>query len=132
LIRSTEGGYGIVRSGRSANSTNSRLAYDGDTSTAWSVDESARRTFIWFDLGDEVSISTLRWLIGEASPDLSVTIDVSPDRRGWNTVGTVTDLTTGDWQTIETNAQARYVRLTLNAEDAESLVFSLAEIEFAE
>lgn len=126
---SSEGTYGIVRSGRSAGSTNSRLAYDADPSTAWSVDGSTRRSFVWFDLGDVTSVGTVRWLLTDASPGLSVTIEVSTDRRTWDEVGTVTEITTGDWQSIDLGVEARYIRLSLNGEDA--VVFNLAEIEFA-
>jgi hypothetical protein len=119
-----------VRSGRSASSTNSRLAYDGDSSTAWSVDGATRRTYVWFDLGGVVSVNSIRWLLSGASPGLSVTIDVSSDRRQWEEVGTVTDLTVGDWQSIDLGVEARYIRLSLNSKE-ETRAFSLAEIEFA-
>jgi hypothetical protein len=122
--------YEVVRSGRSAGSTNSRLAYDGDPSTAW-VDDSGRRTFVWFDLGDVVSVSSVRWLVAEVTPGLSVTIEVSADRRTWDEVGTISEITIGDWQSNDIAIEARYVRLSLNAADGEPLVFSLAEIEFA-
>ena len=114
------------------NSTNSRLAYDGDPTTSWSVDGSARSTFVWFDLGDNVTIGSINWLVGEVSPGLSVTVETSPDRRTWEDHGTISDVIVGDWQTIEAGFDARYIRLTVNADDPDAMVFTLAEITFAE
>ena len=113
--------YEFTRSGRPAGAPQSLTAYDGDSKTAWSVAD-ATETWIWFDLGEERPLREVRWLTSGAG---TIEVAVSADREEWSDVGE-REVDPG-WQSLDAREEARYVRLTLVAEE-EGSVPPLAEV----
>jgi uncharacterized protein YkwD len=70
----------IVGSGRTDNSSNSAVAYDGDYSTYWAT--TTRRApasaWIWFDLGSPQAISEIDWMFAKGGAADTFAIDVTP------------------------------------------------------
>jgi F5/8 type C domain len=128
----TGGQYEIVRSGRTANSGDSRAAYDGDPSTVWATDGQAapRRADVWFDLGEERAIGSVRWLPSDWAEGSTLSIEVSNDRRSWDEVAKVEPGTPGEWQSIPIGLTARYVRLRFDNPDHAAVIGFVAEVEF--
>ncbi len=125
-------GYAFERGGRSDNSLNSGLAIDGDPNTVWMTDSEAppESAFVWYDLGGRMSIGEIRWLVAEAVPGTTLTIEVSTNRRRWDEVATVTEFTPGKWQSVDGNDdEARYVRFSFTNADGAPVIGYLAEVE---
>lgn len=126
-------GYPIARAGRSANSTSSLAAFDGDPATVWITDsaEAPARAFVWFDLGQSRPIGQIRWLLSRAVPGVEMTIEVSSDRRNWTKVATVTEFSPGNWQAVETAVEGRYVRFSFANPGGAAVIGYLAEVQIA-
>jgi hypothetical protein len=125
-------GYAFERGGRSENSLNSGLATDGDPTTVWTTEfETAPESaFVWYDVGGRKSIGEIRWLITEAVPGVTLTIEVSTNRRRWEEVATITEFTPGEWQSADGEGEeARYVRFTFTNPERAPVIGYLAEVE---
>jgi hypothetical protein len=112
----------IVRSGRPNDAPRTLTAYDGDPSTIWTPASGADETWIWFDLGTEQRVRAMHLL---ALGPGEVEIAISSDRRRWQDIARVD--TGKGWQEIALRDDARYVRLSLRAND-EGEMPSIAEV----
>ena len=95
-------------------------AYDGDPTTAW--DPGDDETWLWFDLGEKRRLRAVRWLV-DAPGEIEVA--VSQDRRRWRDLGRQEVI--AGWDGVAVRADARFVRLTLLANDDGELP-QLAEV----
>lgn len=125
--------YRITRSGRTRDSANSRVVFDGNVETVWStsgnvVSESA---FVWVDLGRELPIGAIRWIVSNATEGVTLTIEVSDDRRDWTPAANDLPLTAGEWQTFESDVVGRYVRFIFANPNGAAVFGYLAEVEIA-
>ncbi len=102
----------IVRSGRPNDEPATVAVYDGDPTTTWVPAADAEETWLWLDVGAERRLRSVRWL-GRGSG--SIEVSLSSDRERWRDVERVD--VRGGWQGIDVRDDARYVRLTLLADD---------------
>lgn len=77
-------------------------------------------------------MGSVQWLLSNVVTGVTITIEASQDRRAWQDMGTVTNAVAGEWQTIDLGTGARYIRLTIKADNRDELTFDLAEIVFSQ
>jgi hypothetical protein len=121
--------YRVKRTGRSSNSSSGKSAIDGDPASAWSTTGRTPRTaYVVFDLGEVRSIATIAWLFAESGGAAGLRIDVSDDRDTWTTISEPGDAPAGDWQSLDYDGSARYVRFYFSNPDRSPILGSLAEV----
>lgn len=113
----------ITRSGRPEGAPSSVVAYDDDPDTEWRPEESAAGAWLWLDLGEVRELNEVRWLASGAG---RIAVALSDDRKEWRTVETID--VGRSWQETALKDEARYVRLSLTAEDEGDLP-AITEIE---
>jgi hypothetical protein len=102
----------VARGGRPDSEPRTSAAYDQDPRTVWVPEAGNEETWLWVDLGETRRVRAVSWL-AEGSGEIDV--ELSDDRRRWRFVETV-DVERG-WQGVKLRDDARYVRLTLIADD---------------
>lgn len=113
----------IERSGRPSQESRSLPTYDDDPTTVWQPDATNGASWVWFDLGAEQGVREVRWLVDGSG---AVEVAVSSDRRRWEAVERVE--ASGGWQGAGLRENARYVRLTLLADDEGDALPGIAEV----
>ncbi len=122
--------YVFASSGRSSNSVAGEAAYDGDPSTIWMTNTRAQpqSAYIWFDLGGVRPISTIQWLLGNDGFAAGMHIQVSDDRHAWTTLASPGNAPPSEWQALDVNSSARYVRFFFENPDGAPELGGLAEV----
>src|SRR4029079_19242455 len=108
------------------------VVLDGDPSTIWQTDGTSvpRSASLVLDLGADVSIGTVRWLVPEAGFAGVVQIDVSSDRTNWTTVATPDAIVPGAWNESSVGVvAARYVRFSTTNPEALGVIGGIVEVE---
>ncbi|HKG27059.1 MAG TPA: discoidin domain-containing protein, partial [Thermomicrobiales bacterium] len=103
--------YRISRGTASSGSDSARTVADGDPTTVWyATGGDAPLAFVQLDLGRVTSIGEIRWLVADPVAIAGLEIQVSADRRTWTTLATPGVGPVGEWQTVSTSTEARFIR----------------------
>jgi hypothetical protein len=122
----------VARTFRTANATSAVAAIDGDPATSWGTTAGAppRSASLVIDLGQELPVGFIRWLVAADGFTGALRIDVSADRREWSTVATVEPGDPATWSEFSTpGVTARYVRFFVTNPEQLPAVGGLAEVE---
>lgn len=121
----------ITGGGRTSNSANSQLAYDGKTGTFWYTTGSGTPSsaYIYLDLGAAKSIGKIEWLFSKSGSADSYKIQVSNDKTNWTTISNQSNGKSGSWYSKSVGKQARYVRFYFNNPNKDKALGFLAEVK---
>ncbi len=121
----------ITGGGRTSNSANSQLAYDGKTGTFWYTNAKGTPSsaYVYLDLGATKSIGKIQWLFSKSGSADSYKIQVSNDKKTWTTVSNQKNGKSGTWYTKSVGKKARYVRLYFDNPNKDKVLGYLAEVK---
>jgi len=120
-------GLSISNSGHSSGSNSGRIVSDGVLDTSWVQTGRSREPYLRLDLGEIVTIGTIRWyLTGKASID-GIELQVSTDRRNWATLD-IEESAVGWNEFDSTGLEVRYLRFIFASTDGKEPVGGLAEV----
>jgi len=122
--------YIFTGSGRSANSTNSTLAWDNQTGTFWETTASSPPSSarIYFDLGESKYVSRVQWLFQRTGWADWCTVEWSNDRVKWEFLADASNPTAKVWYERLVNRKIRYVRFVFLNPDKDAKLGGLAEV----
>jgi len=117
--------------GRSASSTSSLQAFDGDLETSWYTTTSStpRNGYVYFDLGSSVYISKIMWYFNQGGASDLFEIQVSNDKSHWSTLISRETTNAGSWQSLKVGDRARYVRFYFYNPNQDGVLGYLAEVK---
>jgi uncharacterized protein YkwD len=120
----------IVASGRTDNSSDSTVAYDGDYSTYWATTtkKAPPSAWIWFDLGSPQAISEIDWMFAKAGAADTFAIDVSLDRETWSQVTMKSNGAVDEWRSVAWQGTARYIRFYFANPNKDRVLGYLSEV----
>jgi uncharacterized protein YkwD len=120
----------IASGGRTANSAESGLAYDGDLKTAWVTesDTPPSSAHIWFDLGSPQQIRAIEWMFSRGGAADQFLIEVSGDQETWTEIAAKSNGSVGDWRSVRWSGETRYVRFTFLNPNGDPVLGYLAEV----
>jgi F5/8 type C domain len=120
----------IESGGRTNNSTNSALAYDGDFSTYWATTakKPPQNAYIWFDLGSIQAIRSIEWMFAQGGGADRFAIDISLDRETWTQITMKSNASVNEWRTVTWKGSARYVRFYFANPNDDAVLGYLAEV----
>jgi uncharacterized protein YkwD len=120
----------IVASGRTDNSSDSAVAYDGDFSTSWATTskKAPKNAYIWFDLGTPQEISAIEWMFAKQGAADQFAIDVSLDKQAWTQVAAKSNGAVDEWRSATWRGTARYVRFYFSNPDEDPVLGYLCEV----
>jgi len=121
----------ITGGGRTSNSANSQVAYDGKTGTFWYTTGSGTPSsaYVYLDLGASKSIGKIGWFFAKSGSADSYKIQLSNDKATWTTVSNQTNGKSGSWYTKQVGKKARYVRFYFNNPNRDKVLGYLAEVK---
>ena len=120
----------IAASGRTDNSSDSAVAYDGNFSTSWATTskKAPKNAWIWLDLGSAQEISAIEWMFGQPGAADQFAIDVSLDRQTWTQVTTKSNGAVNEWRSASWHGTARYIRFYFSNPNGDPVVGYLTEV----
>jgi len=120
----------IVGSGRTDNSSDSAVAYDGDYSTYWATTskKAPPSAWIWFDLGSPQQISEIDWIFAKGGAADTFAIDVSLDRKTWSQVTMKSNGAVDEWRSVAWSGTARYIRFYFANPNVDRVLGYLSEV----
>ena len=121
----------ITGGGRTSNSTNSQVVYDGKTGTFWYTTGKGTPSsaYVYVDLGASKSIGKIEWLFSKSGSADSYKIQLSNDKTNWSTVSSQSNGKSGTWYTKKVGKKARYVRIYFNNPNKDKVLGYLAEVK---
>jgi uncharacterized protein YkwD len=120
----------IVGSGRTDNSSDSAVAYDGDYATSWATTskKAPKNAYIWFDLGSAQEISAIEWMFAKPGAADQFAIDVSLDKKTWTQVSTKSNGAVDEWRSASWAGTARYIRFYFSNPNGDPVLGYLSEV----
>lgn len=120
----------ILQGGRTTNSTDSNLAFDGDFETDWSTNGSdvPRIAYVWFDLGTPHELSRIEWMNSTAGIADNFSIDISLDGESWTEIAQKSNGSVDEWRSIRWSGTARFVRFYFSNPNGDPVVGGLSEV----
>ena len=121
----------LPASGGSAGATHTSRIRDGKLNTSWYTTgaEYPASGFVYVDLGHETDIREVGWVFSKSSGAPLLEIQISNDKRSWQTIGTAGNAPADEWQRLSVVATGRYVRwLVTNTTGARQIGY-IAEVE---
>ena len=123
--------YVIAAISGSAGTTGAAATDDASAATGWRTTGGTPATAsLTVDLGQEVAIGRLRWLLGAPGVTDRLTIARSVDGVAWTLVGSYGSGPTGIWQGISPGASARFIRFTAENPGQRPVLGTISEIQF--
>lgn len=122
----------ITGGGRTSNSVNSQVVYDGKTGTFWYTTAKSgtpKSAYVYVDLGATKTIGKIQWYFAKAGSADSYKIQISNDKKSWTTVTNQKNGKAGTWYSKSVGKQARYVRVYFNNPNKDQVLGYLAEIK---
>jgi hypothetical protein len=120
----------ISGSGRNGSSTDSTVAHDGDPSTSWYTTKARTPNsgYVWFDLGEVKSLTSIQYLFSDTGSADQFEIQVSGDREEWRTIAELSDPPAKEWQTFDWSGETRYIRFYFSNPNGDKVLGYLAEV----
>jgi hypothetical protein len=131
LATATTTAYPITRGGRSTGSSPASTVFDGDPGTFWITTTNAtpRRAHVYVDLRSVKSISIVRCRFARSDTADAANVEISRDKRTWQTIGTFSNPPAGKWLKLPVDAPGRYVRFSFTNPNRDPKIGGLAEVE---
>ena len=123
--------FTIIKSGRSANSENSNVIWDGKTSTYWKTNTSTPPTQarIYVEIDANRTVGSVKWIFAREGMADWVTIEASTDNLKYYFVGDASVPTAGRWEERLVNRRAKFIRFVFNNPDDLDVLGGLAEVQ---
>ncbi len=118
-------------SGGSSGATFTGRIRDGKMNTSWYTNGAPRpaSASVYVDLGGEQPVAAIGWVFSQGNGAPVLEIQVSNDRKSWSTIATAGDAPAQEWQWLQTNVTARYVRWLVTNTTGVAQLGYIAEVE---